>query len=452
MNIRLKHFLFSILGLIAYPAMAQDPPVFSQFMANPYQFNPAYVAHNGYAEANVFYRKQWVGFDNAPEAAAVNIQAPFGRNVALGLQASSNKTVLLNTSAILGTFGYKVRLGHQSSLNFGLSAGVGFNNFKMEALNNSNDPVLTNIIPKSNALSSQFGLNLRVKKFDLGFSLPALLDPKTIERSESSPRFNPFANKFASVSYTATYRDISITPAVLYRALDNVQFQWEGMITARWKDVLSVGSSYRAGYGVTFFIGFELKKLLRIGYAYELPTGGISKAPNNATHEFHAGVRLGNRSREEDQLIRAAQSSKDENQVGVSEVEAGTEPDPTVAFPPDADNYTNAMPAPRSHYNAPSSTDHVPDTDALPESPVAEQPPNAGHYVVLGVYRDQNNALRQMGYLKQRGFVPSLLYMPEKSYYYVYVFHSTTREEAVRERKKTRRNNQFFGAWIYTID
>ncbi len=458
-----------IVGLLSsHVSFAQDPPVFSQFLANPYQFNPAYAAHNGYAEANVFYRKQWLGFDNAPEALSFNVHTPLGRNVAIGLLAYSSKTILLNTSAALATFGYKVRLGSFSSLNFGLSAGMGFNSFKLDAVSGSNDPALRNIIPKTNALNSQFGINLNIRKFNFGIALPELLDSKITHSSEGMKRFSPFAGKFAAMSYEFNLRDISVTPAIIYRALDNVQFQWEGLVMATWRNTISLGTSYRDGYGVTFTIGFGINKL-RIGYNYEHPTGGIAKAPNSGTHEFHAGLRLGNYNREEAILARHDADSTTGDGGAYANYEVGGSSKEEIA---EGDsNLSDSDPEQLAHVNSRHASTAIDDdadgyvlkgigasninvsrNDPATLTTVADRNSNAGHYVVLGVYREQNNALRQMGYLKERGYAPALLYVPEKRYYYVYILHSTSRQDAVQERKRVRRNNQFFGAWIFSIE
>ncbi len=117
----LPTFILAFILTSHHTLQAQDAPVFSQFFANPFQFNPSYAAHNGFTEANVFYRKQWLGIENAPTVGAFNIQAPVGRNVSLGLSAYSNKTILLNTNAALATFGYRVNMGVDHHLNFGIS-------------------------------------------------------------------------------------------------------------------------------------------------------------------------------------------------------------------------------------------------------------------------------------------------------------------------------------------
>lgn len=438
----------ALIMTLVINAMAQDPPVFSQFLANPYQFNPSYAAHNGYAEANVFYRKQWVGFDNAPEALSVNVQAPFGRNIAIGINAYSNKTVLLNNSAVLATFGYKVRFGSASHLNFGLSGGMGFNNFKMEALENSNDPALLNIIPRSNSLNAQFGVNLTLKKFNFGFALPTLLESKTtrsVENALYDKKFRPFDDKFASISYTSKMGDLTFVPAIIYRAFDDVQFQWEGMIVAHYKNVLWVGASYREGYGVTGIIGFNIKGVLRTGYTYEKPTGPISKAPNGGTHELYIGAQIGKYNR--DEAVLAERIQKDTTTTvsdKIAYLEDLDSDDQTEKIEED-DRYENSLGYGRPDPNEPIYDDTTVHAEASLIKPISKQ-----YYVVLGVYRHFPNALKQIANLRAKNMDPNVLYVPEKEYYYVYVYESPDREEAVKERKRTRQSNQFFGAWIYT--
>ena len=436
---------------------AQDPPVFSQFLANPYQFNPSYAAHKGYAEANVFYRKQWVGFENAPEALSFNAYAPVGRNIAIGLMAYSNKTVLLNTSAVLATFGYKVRFNNYSHLNFGLSGGIGFNSFNLEALEASNDPALTNVIPKSNSLNGQFGANLTVKNFNFGIALPTLFEARTTrktENNETGKKFSPFDDKFGSISYTAKLRDVTLIPTILYRSLDNVQFQWEGMVVAHYKNILWVGTSYRDGYGITGLIGLNIKGLLSVGYSYERPTGPISKAPNSGTHEIYLGAKLAKYNRDEAILAQRLKKDsvtevKDEISSGQYAVGDSNEGNAFSDRVVQQDNGNGTGPdGPRSN----DKGDSQPYSSSVdPESPVNE-PVSKEHYVVLGVYKHYANAYRQITHLKAKGLEPSVLFVPQKRFYYVYVFHSSQRDEAVSERKRARQSNQFFGAWIFSVE
>lgn len=451
-SIRKIIFLKVIILLFAAKAIGQDAPVFSQFTLNPYQFNPSYAAQNGYAEANIFYRKQWLGFDNAPEVGAFNIQAPVGRNVSLGFMMYSNKTILLNNSAALATFAYRVRLGYYHHLNFGISAGLALNNFDMDAVAGINDPALANVVEKSKYMTGQFGFNYQYKNFNIGFALPNVFDSKANSLKEfQEVKLSPFSNKFGSVSYNFNLKDIQLSPTILYRALDNQQDQWEGMVIATYRSFLWVGASYRDGYGITGFIGVKLKGLLKVGYAYEYPTTNIGQA-TNGSHEIYLGTRLGKRDREEefvlnkkksDSLTQVAQLNKEleKEKENVADVKK-----PIIEE------------APKEIILAPIVVE-TPVVIAKEEKPIVEekqaevtkQEVPAAYYVVLGAYRNQQNALKQMRDLRERSLFPQMLYNLEKNYYYVYLFKTNNREDALTELVKERERNRFSGVWIYIV-
>lgn len=437
--------VFATIFSCSFDLLAQDAPIFSQFLQNPFQFNPSYAAQHGYSEANIFYRKQWVGVENAPEVGAFNIQAPVGRNVSLGLTVLSNKTIILNSSSALATFAYRVRLGYYHHLNFGLSGGLALNNFDLEAVANSNDPVLANVVQKSKYVAGQFGINYQFKNLNIGFALPNVFDskPNTIDDFQSI-EFNPFRNKFGSVSYNFNLSDIQLSPTVIYRALDNQQDQWEGMLLATYRGFLWVGASYRDGYGITGLIGVRLKNNYKVGYAYEHPTSSISKA-SNGSHEIYLGARFGKRDREEeyvlekkkkDSLAQVAAAKKEleakEKQVAEEKVEEKpivTE-EPTVIVA------------------APIVAATIPAKEEEPVTKESEEEP-ANYYVVLGAYRNQKNALNQMKVLQDRSMLPEMLYVIDKKYYYIYTFKSNDRKSALEELSKERAKNRFPDVWIY---
>lgn len=455
----------SVLILLGHPALqAQDAPVFSQFFVNPFQFNPSYAAHNGFTEANVFYRKQWLGIENAPTVGAFNIQAPVGRNVSLGLSGYSNKTVLLTTNAALATFAYRINLGAYHHLNFGLSGGVSFNNFDLVAVANLNDPALANVVQKSQFVNAQFGFNYQIRNFNIGFALPKLLDskPNSLEAFDQI-KFNAFKNQFGSVSYNINAKDFQITPMVLYRAIDTqaIQAQWEGLLIVTYRKAIWVGASFRQGYGLTGFIGVALSSF-RAGYAYEHPTSSISKAAS-ASHEIYLGARLGKRDRNEeylsqrkgkDSLNRITRDQKALEQKktdSLKEVAATIKPVVTEKIPekvpekfPPVVTVAPVVVTPKEDVKQPTV-----EQKPLVEEKEPEEGKMEGFYVVFGAYRSAENANKQMAYLRKQGLSPQMIYTTEKEYYYVYTFRSSNKETALIELRKVLKERPFSGAWIF---
>ncbi|MBX2971069.1 MAG: PorP/SprF family type IX secretion system membrane protein [Cyclobacteriaceae bacterium] len=459
-NLLLRTLLCIILS--SHVALAQYPAVFSQFNQNPFQFNPSYAAGNGYTEANLFYRKQWMGIENAPEAAALNFQAPVGRNVSLGLSVISNKTILLNTYGAMATFAYRVRLSYQHHLNFGLSAGLGLNNFDFEAIAASNDPALQNVVRNSQYLTGQVGFNYTFKNFNIGFALPSIFDSKvnTVDDFQEV-KFNVFNNKFGSASYTFALKDIHLMPTVIYRSLDNYQSQWEGMLLVTYKNFLWVGASYREEYGITGLIGVRLKNRLRVGYAYEYPTGSISRA-STGSHEIYLGAQLGTKNREA--IIHAQEIQRDslERVAKLQQEQKATDTKPNVEERPVTEPAVQPQQEVKPVETQPEVTPQPvePEQQTKQDEPMSDlmqkvdqvntTPERTGYYLIVGVYGKEENALRNFSNLRSAGHNPQMMFVEEKGYFYIYLFHSANRIEAVRELEKVRSNNKFYGAWIYS--
>ena len=469
-----------LAGLVG-SSYGQNPPVFSQYFANPYQFNPSYAGSNGYSEANLFYRRQWLGIDNTPTVGGINFQAPIGRNVSVGLLGYSDKSALLTNTSVLATFGYRIRFKYGHHLNFGISGGVGFNNFDLSALESTSDPALAGITETNTYLNGQVGFNYQWNNLNIGFAFPKLFDskPNSVE-SFNEVKFDKLDYRFGSASYTIPLGNTTITPSVVYRSIDAAQDQLEGMLIANYKNIFWIGGSYRDEYGITGFVGINVKGLLRIGYAYEKATGDIADVVDG-THEVYLGARLSKGNRElqwasekqerdslrfaENQNAKAEPVVAKEIEPSVSE-EAVAPRDVTVqeeeavelalaetVVEPSSDEQTETIRDPSPGQVIPDAT--TPETEqpeAEPESASkVSEPLSPGFYVVVGVYKIRENAIREVGNLRTLGISGSILYNPEKDYYYVYTFKSSDKNASVRELYILKRQNRFFGAWLFSV-
>lgn len=459
-----RPLLCSILVFAAaLPVFAQNPIIYSQYFLNPYQFNPSFAAQSGHPEVNLFYRKQWMGIENAPEAGTLNVQVPLGRSVAVAASASSSKTVLLRNTTGIATLGYRVRLGFHHHLNFGLSGGVGLNNFNMDAVAMSSDPTLANVLQRNTYVINQFGVNWQFRNLNVGFALPELLDTKpNSTESFQEIKFNPFHQKFGSVSYTMNVtRDIQLQPVAIFRAFNTDDFQIEGMLTATWKNTIWIGGSYREGYGISAFIGLKARNLFKLGYAYDRPIGNLAKA-TTGSHEVYAGSRFGTRDRDEEYFI--AKKKRDSlHQVARLEKQAATKQEPVVVAkqePPVVEpkkdtvvhtpTVTQQTPI-RAERQTPPPVEKEPEvkTPVVTATPPAEEEHNilTGYYVVVGAFRSHENAMKQIRELRGQSVFPDLLYILERNFYYVFLYHNKERHRAVMELQKVR--NKYPRAWLY---
>ena len=75
---------------------------------------------------------------------------------------------------------------------------------------------------------------------------------------------------------------------------------------------------------------------------------------------------------------------------------------------------------------------------------------NPVSYVVIGAFMYKNNAIRFTDYARRRSLDAKYMMNPLRNLYYVYVFSSPSKEEAVEEVYKVRVMPEFRDAWVYT--
>jgi len=124
--------------------LAQQTPLYNQYMLNPYLINPAVAGSDGYTTLNLTVRNQWVGFRNAPMTQAFSMQtrllkrsfivktkSPKKRKlkpsrsgrVGLGGMIFNDVNGLMQRTGVNFTYAYHIRI-RESQLSFGLNGVV----------------------------------------------------------------------------------------------------------------------------------------------------------------------------------------------------------------------------------------------------------------------------------------------------------------------------------------
>lgn len=71
-----------------------------------------------------------------------------------------------------------------------------------------------------------------------------------------------------------------------------------------------------------------------------------------------------------------------------------------------------------------------------------------GTYVVVGVFEFEDNARKFTGYINEIGLNAEYAFYPHTSYYYVYTFTSSAKEEVIEVCEEIRENSEFTDAWV----
>lgn len=470
----MKLFLSLWVSIVLFTAsMGQDQPVYNQFYFNPYLYNPAFLGDNGRLEANLTYKTQWAENPDAPTVSAFNLQYATNGNIFLGLSVQSQSAVALVTNTAYLTFGYQIKLSNVNYLKFGLSGGLLQNKLDLDEISSStdpsilNDPVLLGAVDNTLYMTSQVGVQLRLNRLTMGFALPKLLDNDANSQDDfNSPAFNEFDQFITSVAYDFSLSPtVNLQPLLLYRHVNSQQYQAEGSVIARYKDLIWVGGGYRYDAGVIGHAGLNVKDMLSFAYSYSPGLDELQSFGGN--HEITLKLKLNKREKREERHSQEVSdlyedtSEKDSLEIAVQEdqdiiadeaTEELTNEDEVVdkiSQEEPEENVEDVESDPQN--NLPSLVGEEP---KITRVAVEESGLKPGHYVVVGVFSIRSNALSLKESILETYGGAEVALNEQNNMHYVYIY---TSEDLDLARARVREIRQlsifdFEEAWILHVE
>jgi type IX secretion system PorP/SprF family membrane protein len=121
----LKYIILTAAILLSGSSlMAQQDPMFTQYMFNTLAINPAYAGSRNVVSATALLRSQWTGIEGAPKTGTFTIDAPImDKRFGIGLQLLTDKLGVTQTNAAAVSLAYRIRLD-EGTLSFGLQGNV----------------------------------------------------------------------------------------------------------------------------------------------------------------------------------------------------------------------------------------------------------------------------------------------------------------------------------------
>ncbi len=268
---------------------AQQDPLYSQYLNNPFVINPAYAGINNRFNANIQDRSQWSSVPGHPETFNFNSNISLTQNkVGVGLMAIQDKIGENTTTEISTAYSYKIKLKANRVFSFGMQFGM------MRFTNNTtglnlqpNDPFF---VPYNvSRFNTGAGVMLKSDRYLLGFSVPRLL-PVTVNVGQGQTLQVYDRNYYLFGSYMVYLNErVRLRPAALFRATDSFKSSLDLNMNLQIEDFYSAGVFTRNfnTYGLLLQM---IVKHYRFGYAIEVP--GSKTAIPFTTNEFMLGISL----------------------------------------------------------------------------------------------------------------------------------------------------------------
>lgn len=287
-----------LISLFALPlaSMAQQDPMFTQYMFNPLSINPAYAGSADMFSAAVIYRNQWVNFDGAPITQTFTMHTPLKReSISVGLSAINDSHGPVDQTGFYADVSYRLFLD-KSKLAFGLKGGLNLFSADLLSLNplEDNDVVFASNISSELLPNFGFGIMWYSKRYYLGVSAPKLLENELL--SGDIPSFNNNTESRHMFLIAGMVFDINhyvkFKPSIMLRAVEGAPLS--GDITANFLfyDRFWAGAMYRHQDAVGALFQYEIKRTFRVGYSYDYTLSEIANY-SNGTHEIMIGLDLG---------------------------------------------------------------------------------------------------------------------------------------------------------------
>ena len=302
-----------ILGIVLFMTgngilLAQQDPIYSQYMFNGITLNPAYSGTKGVLNFNAIYRRQWIGIQGAPTTLTFSGDAPISKQkIGIGGFIQNDKLGAESRLSMYGTFAYKMPVSFSSSLSFGLAFGAfqyTLDGSKLVFNEKDGDQTAAANSGISNAWKPdmRFGVYYNNDDFYAGFSVSNLFQNTLTLTVGSATRDLTFVRHYYfTTGYIFHVTDgLQIYPSILvkedFKSPTDIDINAFALINK----TIWLGTSYRTAmlmgkdkYGsvenyknaLLFIVQVYLNERIRVGYAYDIALNDL-RAYTSGSHEI----------------------------------------------------------------------------------------------------------------------------------------------------------------------
>lgn len=305
MRLTITLLIFLLVFIAASATQAQVSKQFSQYVFSGLTINPAYAGYNQDWTLNSFYRQQWAGVPGSPTTASLTLDGLTkitDERTAVGLELSSEKLGAESTTDVYGSYAYRLAMNSEgtSRLCFGLALGLSqfsINGSLFQSVDASDPSVTPNrvstILP-----DARFGMFYYTPSFYVGASLIGLFS------LTGAKQYAQGTNTFYGTVKVG--HQLYISSGTIFKCSESIYLKPSVLITDDFSgnalvdlnafllfyNKLWIGTSYRHGISLlskannstalqaansmSAMFEYYINENLRVGYAYDFTTSGIS--------------------------------------------------------------------------------------------------------------------------------------------------------------------------------
>lgn len=266
--------------------LAQQDPLYSQYLYNPLAINSAYSGLHPVLSVGLNTRFQWTGLEGSPETYTVSAHSSLVENkVGAGALIIRDKLGVTENTEVHLTYSYNIR-SINNTFAFGLRTSLvnQQNDFSLLNLKVLDDP---NFQPGSESVTKpNFGAGFIFmgNNLYLGLSVPRILNTEFSDGVNSSTRYR--RHFYLQGAYLIkTISSVILKPGILLRGVENGPLSMDLSINAFLNNMVWAGLFTRDFNTVGIMGQLEFKNALKFGYSFELPASSNIET-RFTTHEL----------------------------------------------------------------------------------------------------------------------------------------------------------------------
>jgi type IX secretion system PorP/SprF family membrane protein len=324
-------YLKSILSLIVLSlfygtSVAQQVPMYSQYIMNGFLINPSFAGRDGYTTITLTTREQWVGLKQAPRTYAASFQTRILKNsyiskatsvkkkvvkptkggkVGLGGYIFSDNNGIMRRTGLQAIYSYHIQMGQTDGYPNDLAFGLALTAYQL-AINmdgliyDVNDPLLNNYDRSVFIPDFNFGASYATAKYYAGFAMTNMFrgsllfansDTTDTKRRELGHYFLTGGIKIPLSG------DWTLEPSAFLKSSDMVFKSMQMDLTARvyYKEDYWAGLSWRTNDAIILMLGLKYDRFY-FAYAVDFTLTDIRKQ-SFGSHELTLAVKFGESAR-----------------------------------------------------------------------------------------------------------------------------------------------------------
>jgi type IX secretion system PorP/SprF family membrane protein len=282
--------MFALANLLGPKStMAQQDPLYTQYMDNLLIINPAFAGSKANGNVLLVARNQWVSLPNSPVTRSFAYQTPIKeKNVGLGFSVMYDKIGPQKQTGVYFDYSYFLRVSETYKLGMGLKGGVSFYRAALaDLITIDPDPIYSQDIYKNFLPNIGVGLFLFSDDTYFGLSIPKLIE-NSITREDYQTQY---INKQEIHLYSVAGRqfnlneDFQLKTNAMLRFVQNSPISFQLTALAGLQNKFWVGGMVRMGDSFALMTQFQPTPKMLIGYSYDFTTSELNTF-NSGTHEI----------------------------------------------------------------------------------------------------------------------------------------------------------------------